>query len=591
MSTSAASKTVTRWLSRLSTALDTGPSAAADLFVEDCYWRDLLSFTWNIKTLEGRSQIADMLSATLAQVSPGEWEIDGEATVNGDVVEAWFRFDTAVARGYGHLRLKGDACWTILTTMTELKGHEEKRGTRRIKGVEHRARKDRSTWLEDRRQEEAELGSTRQPYCLIVGGGQGGIALGARLRSLGVPSIIIEKNGRPGDSWRNRYRSLVLHDPVWYDHLPYLPFPDDWPVFTPKDKMGDWLECYTKVMELNYWPSTECLSAEFDPEQKQWTVQVNRDGRTLELKPQQLVFATGAYGFPKVIDFPGAGSFRGETFHTSAYQSGENYRGKKCAVIGSGSSAHDICVDLWENDADVTMIQRSPAIVVRSETLMETAFAPLYSENAVASGITTEKADLLSASVPYGLVPEFQTPIYKEIARIDAQFYDRLSKAGFLWDFGEDGSGLMAKAMRTASGYYIDVGASGLIAEGEIKIKSGAGIDRIGKDAVHLDDGSSVAADVIVHATGYGSLDEMVARLISPDTAEKVGKFWGYGSGIAGDPGPWEGELRNMWKPTNQEALWFHGGNLHLSRHFSLYVALQIKARMENIPTPVYPSA
>lgn len=591
MSTSAASKTVTRWLSRLSSALETGPSAAADLFVEDCYWRDLLSFTWNIKTLEGRSQIAEMLSATLAQASPGDWEIDGEATVNGDIVEAWFRFDTAVARGYGHLRLKGEACWTILTTMTELKGHEEKRGTRRIKGVEHRARKDRSTWLEDRRQEEAELGATRQPYCLIVGGGQGGIALGARLRSLGVPSIIIEKNDRPGDSWRNRYRSLVLHDPVWYDHLPYLPFPDDWPVFTPKDKMGDWLECYTKVMELNYWPSTECQSAEFDPEQKQWTVQVNRDGRTLELRPQQLVFATGAYGFPKVINFPGAGSFQGETFHTSAYRSGENYRGKKCVVIGSGSSAHDICVDLWENDADVTMIQRSPSIVVRSETLMEIAFAPLYSEKAVASGISTEKADLLSASVPYGLVPEFQTPIYKEIARIDAQFYDRLSKAGFLWDFGEDGSGLMAKAMRTASGYYIDVGASGLIAEGEIKVKSGAGIDRIGKDAVHLDDGSSVPADVIVHATGYGSLDEMVARLISPETAEKVGKFWGYGSGIAGDPGPWEGELRNMWKPTNQEALWFHGGNLHLSRHFSLYVALQIKARMENIPTPVYPSA
>lgn len=591
MTVPAATRTAKEWLSRLSSALESSPAAAADLFVEDCYWRDFLSFTWNIKTLEGRSQIADMLSTTLAATSPANWEIDGEATADGEVIQAWFRFDTNTARGYGHLRLRGDACWTILTTMTELKGHEENRGTRRIKGVEHRARKDRSTWLEDRQQEEAELGTTRQPYCLIVGGGQGGIALGARLRRLGVPTIIIEKNDRPGDSWRNRYRSLVLHDPVWYDHLPYLPFPDDWPVFTPKDKMGDWLECYTKVMELNYWPSTECLGAAFDADQKRWTVEVNRNGKTIELKPQQLVFATGAYGFPNVIEFPGADSFEGETFHTSAYQSGESYRGKKCAVIGSGSSAHDICVDLWENNAEVTMIQRSPSIVVRSESLMEIAFAPLYSEKAVTSGISTEKADLLSASVPYGLVPEFQTPIYEEIARIDAEFYDRLSKAGFLWDFGEDGSGLMAKAMRTASGYYIDVGASGLIADGEIRVKSGAGIESIGKDAIHLDNGSSVPADVIVHATGYGSLDGMVARLISPETAEKIGKFWGYGSGIAGDPGPWEGELRNMWKPTNQEALWFHGGNLHLSRHFSLYVALQIKARMENIPTPVYPSS
>lgn len=63
------------------------------------------------------------------------------------------------------------------------------------------------------------------------------------------------------------------------------------------------------------------------------------------------------------------------------------------------------------------------------------------------------------------------------------------------------------------------------------------------------------------------------------------------GSGIVGiteDPGPWEGEQRNMWKPTRQEALWFHGGNLHQSRHYSQFLSLQLKARMEGIPTPVY---
>ena len=102
------------------------------------------------------------------------------------------------------------------------------------------------------------MGLTRQPYCLIIGGGQGGIILGARLKQLEVPTIIIEKNARPGDSWRNRYKSLCLHDPVWYDHLPYLPFPEHWPIFSPKDKIGDWLEMYTNVMELNYWHSTEC---------------------------------------------------------------------------------------------------------------------------------------------------------------------------------------------------------------------------------------------------------------------------------------------------------------------------------------------
>ena len=99
----------------------------------------------------------------------------------------------------------------------------------------------------------------------IIGGGQGGIALGARLRQLGVPAVIIEKNPRAGDSWRNRYRSLVLHDPVWYDHLPCIPFPAHWPVFTPKDKMGDWLEAYVKLMELNYWTSSEVTRGDPGP--------------------------------------------------------------------------------------------------------------------------------------------------------------------------------------------------------------------------------------------------------------------------------------------------------------------------------------
>ena len=577
------------WLAGFADALERGDSAGAvALFADDCYWRDFLSFTWNIKTLEGKDEIATMLEVVLPDARPGAWAIEGDATETDDAIEAWFTFETATSRGRGHLRLQDDRCWTLLATMCELKGFEERKGESRPNGVVHGARKGDRNWLELKTEAEAELGTTRQPYCLIIGGGQGGIALGARLGRLGVPTLIVEKNARPGDSWRNRYRSLVLHDPVWYDHLPYLPFPDDWPVFCPKDKFGDWLEMYAKVMELNFWGSTECASASYDETVKEWAVTVVREGAEIVLRPKQLVFATGAYGYPRSIDIPGAETFTGTTLHTSAYSNGEDFRGKKCIVIGSASSGHDIAKDLWEYDADVTMVQRSPTIVVRSETLMELGFAALYSEQAVRAGVTTERADLLFASMPYRLIPLSQVPLCEAIAKVDAAFYERLAAAGFLLDFGEDGTGLMAKALRTASGYYIDVGASDLIADGEIKLKAGVAITGIGERSMRFADGSELAADVIVHATGYGSMDGMVEHLISPEVADKVGRFWGYGSGVTGDPGPWEGELRNMWKPTNQEALWFHGGNLALSRHYSLYVSLQIKARMEGMPTPVY---
>ncbi|GAB4528264.1 MAG: NAD(P)/FAD-dependent oxidoreductase [Roseibium sp.] len=558
-------------------------------FQDDCYWRDLVAFTWNIKTVEGKDQVRDLLVNQLAAIKPRNWELaEGEVpTKEGDVVTAWIRFDTDLARGYGLIRLKDGKIWTLLTTMVELKGFEEPKGFQRPLGAKHGAGKHRTTWKEEREREEAELGYKTQPYCLIIGGGQGGIALGARLRQLGVPTIIVEKNDRPGDSWRKRYKSLCLHDPVWYDHLPYIKFPENWPVFSPKDKIGDWLEMYTKVMELNYWTRTVAKSASYDEDRKEWTVVVDRDGEEVVLRPKQLVMATGMSGKPRIPDFPGMDKFKGDLHHSSQHPGPDRYRGKKAVVVGSNNSAHDICAALWENDVDVTMVQRSSTHIVRSDTLMEVGLGALYSEEAVRSGVTTEKADLIFASLPYRILHEFQIPAYAEMKKRDAAFYEGLEKAGFWLDWGDDDSGLFMKYLRRGSGYYIDIGASQLIIDGEIKLKRGQ-VTEIVEDGLILDDGTKLEADLIVFATGYNSMNGWVADLMGQDMADKVGKVWGLGSDTTKDPGPWEGEQRNMWKPTQQEALWFHGGNLHQSRHYSQFLSLQLKARMENLPTPVY---
>lgn len=577
-----------RWLEAFCASLNTDdPAAAVAMFDDECFWRDMIAFTWNIKTMEGRDAIAAMLRATLADARPVDLRVDGEVRDVDGAAEARLVLETRIGRGQGHLRLRGDKCWTLLTLMTELKGHEEPKGTRREKGVAHGVHRDRKTWLERKQEEERELGYSRQPYCVVIGGGQGGIGLGARLKRLGVPTIIVEKNERPGDSWRKRYKSLCLHDPVWYDHLPYLPFPDHWPIYSPKDKIGDWLEMYVKVMELNYWTSSTCVSAAYDEARKEWTVVVDRAGEKVTLRPKQLVLATGMSGVPNIPAFPGAETFRGEQHHSSRHGSGEAYAGKRCVVIGSNNSAHDIAADLWEHGADVTMVQRSPTVVARSESLLELAQGPLYSEQALQKGITTEVADLTLASVPHKLLPQRAAPIYEEIRRRDKDLYDRLRNVGFMFDFGEDGSGLGCKYLRRGSGYYIDVGACELVADGRIRLKSGVTVARITETSVILTDGTELPADLIVYATGYGSMNGWAAQLISQEVADKVGKCWGVGSDTAKDPGPWEGELRNMWKPTKQAALWFHGGNLFQSRFYSLILALQLKARQEEIPTPV----
>ncbi|MBW6419246.1 NAD(P)/FAD-dependent oxidoreductase [Celeribacter sp. PS-C1] len=577
-------------LDTLNAALEEGDvQAASAVFATDSYWRDLVAVTWNLKTVEGPSGVADMLNAQLNHTGPRGFALQRGETPkeDGGVITAWVTFETAVGRGWGLMRLKEGRIWTLLTALQELKGHEENRGKRRPMGAEHGAKKNRTSWKEAREAEEASLGYDTQPYTVIIGGGQGGIALGARLRQLGVPTIVLDKHDRPGDQWRSRYKSLCLHDPIWYDHLPYIKFPDNWPVFTPKDKVGDWLEMYTKVMEINYWTRSEVQKASYDAASGTWEVRVNRDGEEVILRPTQLVLATGMSGKANVPQFPGMDSFKGTIQHSSQHEGPDAWAGKKVVVVGSNNSAHDICAALWEADADVTMVQRSSTHIVKSDSLMEIGLGGLYSEEALDNGITTEKADMIFASLPYKIMHEFQIPLYDQMRERDADFYAGLEKAGFKLDWGDDGSGLFLKYLRRGSGYYIDVGASQLIIDGEVKLVQGQ-VDHFDDPAVVLADGTRLEADLVVMATGFGSMNGWAADLISQEVADKVGKVWGLGSDTTKDPGPWEGEQRNMWKPTQQENLWFHGGNLHQSRHYSLYLALQLKARMEGIDTPVY---
>lgn len=589
--TTADTDPATAWFAAFEDALTARDiDRAAGLFAATSFWRDLIAFSWNLTTVENPDGVADLLAATLDRVDPSGFRLTEPAATADGVTTAWFEFETAVGRGRGLVRVideDGPKAWTFLTTLFELKGHEESKGVRRPMGAEHGANRERVTWLEKRQAEDAALGVDTQPYVLVVGGGQGGIALGARLRQLGVPALVIDKHPRPGDQWRNRYKSLCLHDPVWYDHLPYLKFPDNWPVFAPKDKVGDWLEFYTRVMEVPYWSNTVATSAAYDEVAGEWTVHLEREGKPLVIKPSHLVMATGMSGKANIPSYPGSDVFQGEQHHSSQHPGPDAYAGKKVVVVGSNNSAFDICGALWEHGADVTMVQRSSTHIVKSDTLMDIGLGDLYSERALENGVTTEKADLIFASLPYKIMHEFQIPLYDQMRERDKDFYDRMESAGFDLDWGDDGSGLFMKYLRRGSGYYIDVGAAELVASGDVKLAKGQ-VDHLTATTVVLADGTELPADLVVYATGYGSMNGWAADLISQEVADRVGKVWGLGSDTTKDPGPWEGEQRNMWKPTQQENLWFHGGNLHQSRHYSLYLALQLKARHAGIDTPVH---
>ena len=581
------------WLDKLEAAI-AAPNAteasmrAAELFEENGFWRDLISFTWNLYTAEERDEIARMVRSTYPACSLTNTEILEEVEESEGITRVQFTGETKDFKVRGVLRLRNGLAWTLLTSGRELKDFPERTGRNRELGAQHGPELDPENWADKRAKRKASLGVTEQPYVLIIGGGQGGIALGARLKRQGVPTLIVDKHPNPGDQWRGRYHSLCLHDPVWYDHLPYLPFPDDWPVFTPKDKMGDWLEHYVGIMDLDYWTSTEVTGATFNEVDGRWDVMVTRDGTESLIHPVELVFATGMSGVPNKPQLPGQEMFKGEIRHSSEHPGGAGDAGKDVVILGANNSAHDIAADLHHNGARPVIVQRSSTLIVQSASLMKHVLGPLYSEEAVEAGIDTDTADLLFASWPYKVLPGEQKKVFDTIREEDKDFYDALSNAGFQTDFGDDESGMFLKYLRRGSGYYINVGASELVIDGSVPVHSDTTIKEVQEDAVVLDDGTMLPADVIVLATGYGSMNGWVEKIVSKEAADAVGKVWGLGSDTSKDPGPWEGELRNMWKPTQIPQLWFHGGNLHQSRHYSRYMSLQFKARYEGMDTPVY---
>lgn len=589
------------WLERFSAALQSRDvEGVVEQFEPEGLWRDMVSMTFNIATMEGRDAIERMLRATLSSVEPSDWAVESAEAKSleglGSWDEGWLTFQTREFTAKAVVRVREGRAWTLLTSAQELRSFPSPVGLNRPLGAQHGPTRGRVTWQERKDKLERELGYDEQPFVVLVGGGQGALGLAARLKVAGVPTLIVDRLDGPGDAWRRRYRCLTLHDTSTYNTLPHVPFPDFWPTFTPKDQIADFLACYAKLLSLNYWSRSNVDAVRWNPEAEEWVVEVTRresrddpsKGEKVVLRPKHVVVATGMSGAPNVPRFEGEELFAGQTCHSSAFGDGRPYEGKDCVVVGANNSAHDVAQDLWEAGArSVTMLQRSSTHVIKSKTFVDLFLGPLYSDKAKAEGTSVEKADLILASIPMRHFADFQRPLVEETKRRDAEFYKQLDAVGFVNDFGEDGTGLFLKYLRRGSGYVIDVGASDLVLRGEIKVEHSS-IARFTERSVILANGKELPADLVVKATGFANMNSALSDVVGPELAAQVGMIWGFGSSTTRDPGPWEGEIRNMWKPTNVQNLWIHGGNLYQSRAYGKYLALQLKARYEGIPTPVY---
>lgn len=542
------------------------------LFSENSHWKDLLAFTWSITPHDSQSAIIDNLIALQPEVQASNFCLDEDRTpprrvkrLGIDSIEAIFSFQTRAGRGHGLLRLLAEnpeQAWVFTTSLEEIKGHEEPIGARRPDGSSYSRMFGGSNWSDNRKQEITF--ERREPEVLIIGGGQAGLSVAARLRLLGVSALVVDRNPRVGDVWRNRYRSLALHNKIGLNHMAYLPFPPNWPEFLPKDMIANWLETYSWAMECNVWTGTTFLGAEYNEKSSEWSARVRtEDGKERLLRPQHIVFANGIAGRPIIPEFKGLQDFSGTLMHTHEFDDGSAWAGKKAVVIGTGTSGHDVAQDLQSHGAEVKLVQRGSTTVasIKAAGLVHSVY---YNEN-----LPLEDADLVGTSSTYPLLIRGHQLSAEKMKEIDADMIAGLKARGFRIDYGEDETGHQMKFRRRHGGYYLDCGCSNLIIEEKIGLLQFEDVDCFVPQGIRMKDGSLIEADLIVSATGYQNQQEVVRELLGDGVADKIGRIWG----IADD-----GELANMYRATAQQGLWFIGGGFSHARIYSHYIALRIKA-------------
>ncbi len=546
------------------------------LFHQDCHWHDILAFTWHFTPVAGRDNVATRLAAEQPRTGAHGFHLPAGRKpprnvkrLGIDSVEAIFEFATTDGRGAGIIRLspaedtgRTMKAWLLSTTLEALTGHEEKIGANRPTGAAYSRNFGGDNWADMRRK--ASAYEDREPAVLVIGAAQAGLSIAAQLNQVGVDTLVVEQWPRVGDSWRKRYHSLALHNSIHLNHLPYMEFPPTWPKYIPKDMLGNWFEFYADVMEINCWTNTEFVGGTWDETAKCWTARLKRaDGTERVVKPRHLVFANGVSSYPMVPDLPGLEDFKGEVIHSEGFDSGASWTGKNALILGTGSSANDIALDLHSHGVNTTLIQRGSTTVVSIDP------SARLNEAIWDEGGPLEDCDLVvSASTPPLTVKAYKAVVQRMI-ELDKEMIAGLKRIGFKHDIGEDETGHQMKYFRRGGGYNLDAGSSALMIKGELGLLPYDRIERFTAAGALLKDGSTVPADLIVLATGYYPQMELVRRALGEAMVERIGPVWGIGA---------DGELNNMFKRTPQQGLWFIAGGLAQCRINSKYLAVQIKA-------------
>ncbi|TXT04800.1 hypothetical protein VHUM_04068 [Vanrija humicola] len=558
----------------LSDALVAQDAAAfAALFLEHGAWRDRAAFTWDYRTFNFRPQIlkaaADLLpatsvrSVTLTSPAPLVKRPYGDLSY----IQAHIDLTTDDIGASGLLTLvltpEGYKIWTLNTAIERLLAFPELPDRDGHMTGPH-------SWAAQRAID-GEL-TDAEPDVLIVGGGQNGLMTAARLKALGVSSLVVERNPRLGDNWRGRYEALSLHFPYWADHFPYMPFPRHWPTYTPSAKLADWFEWYASALELTVWTGAR-VSGCHQAVDGGWTVTVDREGKAARtFHPKHVVMATSLAGIPRMPTIPGADTFKGTIKHSTQHDTSRGWEGKRVLVVGTSSSGFDTAYDFARRGIDVTLLQRSATYVMSLPNAVSRILAD-YAPAADGTRPDHEVADRIFFGTPAGQTEELMRRVTSELTELDHDLILGMERRGFKTWRGQRGTGKVTLNDTRHGGFYFEAGACAEIIKGTIRVEQGA-VERFTADGVVLTGDRAQAYDLVIFATGFSNAVDSIRAALGDDVADRTKQIWGVDE---------EGEINAAWRDCGVKNMWIMVGALQQARYHSHKVALRIKARLEGV--------
>ncbi|KAI2778207.1 hypothetical protein F4815DRAFT_494773 [Daldinia loculata] len=404
---------------------------------------------------------------------------------------------------------------------------------------------------------------------LIVGAGSSGLMTAARLKALGVESVVIDRNAQIGDNWRNRYDCLKFHVPTSSCEMPYAYYGKELqsPYRLNKHDVAEHLVQYATNFHLNVILSTTIGSTSFNTLEKKWTVKLKAAdgslGKTIISKHFVQASGIGSQK-PYLPALEDQHTFKGLSIHSAYFRNAQSLleQGiRSVAIIGSANTAFDIIQDCHAVGLNTTMVARSPTYVYPYEYVVN----------------------------PHGFGAYDSLPL--EVADRLMDRYLSLAKAGFpVFDSRDPSVDIQNILVERGGGHYVDVGGTNLIAEGKVAVRGR--VEPVGytETGLRLSDGSVLDTDAVILCTGFADKDVRTVALgvlgeadpgmtnktdvLGPkDIVARLDATWGVDA---------EGEVRGVWKRhLRMENYWVMGGVIQQQRWWSRPMAQQIKLALE----------